>query len=305
MQIGENVLSVAFQKHHQGYLRNMHLFLNKMYHDTLYGNDESLALNDLRLCRFKKIEMEWIKFEKSQCLRQYDCNVEINNCSVIESVLKKHAAFNHPLFQYLSEEARLDEMKKFILNESVLNLEFFDYLALSIIGTSAEAKAKIITNLWDEAGRSDVERFHTTLFKKLLIELNLQYQRDDIIAAMSWEGLAGINLFSYLAIYPYNKTKYFGLLAATELLDPLHYHQLNKGLIRLFPRKNINRSYYVEHESLDVEHGAGWLNRVIFPQLSLQPEKTQDFWLGFYLRLDSVKKYYDQLLSMFILKQAA
>src|SRR3990167_5308253 len=305
MQMGENVLSMAFQQHHTVYLRNIHLFLSKVYYDILYGEDDLLISDYLKLTRFKKMETEWINHEKAQCLNHYNCDQEVCSIHVVKQAIKQHPVFNHLLFSYLGDEASTEHMRQFLLGEAVLNVEFFDYLVLAVIGASDEAKAEIVTNIWDEAGRSDIRKFHTNLFKRLLFDMGLQYNRDECIATMSWEGLAGINLFSYLAIYSFNKMKFFGLLAATELLDPPHYHQLNKGLIRLFPKKNVNRIYYVEHETLDVEHADGWLNRVILPELARRPHKTRDFWLGFYLRLNSVKKYYDQLLTTFMVKQAA
>jgi hypothetical protein len=120
---------------------------------------------------------------------------------LVEKALKDHPVYNHSLFTYLAVSATAEELKYFLLNESILNLEFFDYLAFSIIGVSDLAKLEIVTNLWDEAGQGNIQRFHTTLYKNLMRDLNIPYRRDDIVKNMSWEGLAGINLFSYLSIH--------------------------------------------------------------------------------------------------------
>jgi hypothetical protein len=125
-----------------------------------------------------------------------------------------------------------------------------------------------------------------------------------MIAAMSWEGIAGINLFSYLSLYSSNRMMYFGLLAATEMLDPPHYSELLKGLSRSNIQE-VNAAYYKEHETIDVVHAAGWMNNVILPTLEKHPERIQEFWLGFYLRLDSVQRYYDNLLHYFLNQNAA
>src|SRR5215475_2457076 len=97
-------------------LKETHLYLNKIYHDIHFSDDEDVSLN-----------------EKDSCLNHYDCHSVVNNPIIVEKALRRHPVFNHPLFDYLMNEATSDDLKKFILNESVLNLEFFDYLALSIV----------------------------------------------------------------------------------------------------------------------------------------------------------------------------
>lgn len=286
-------------------LRRTHLYLNNIYYNLMFGEDVRSRLSDDAHSKFKAIETRWYEGEMRRCLNQYSCNVIINSENVVRAAMRKHKVFNHPIFDYLMNNAGMDELKGFIKSESILNLEFFDYLALAIIGTTNQAKSEIAANLWDEAGRGVVDKFHTVLFKRLMDDLGIEYSRDNILSSMSWEGVAGINLFNYFAIYPFNKMKYFGMLAATEMLDPDHYNKLIKGINRLCAGKNINHEYYVEHESLDVEHANGWLRNVIMPILADNPKKTQDFWIGFYLRLDSAQQYYDNLYYTLTMKNAA
>ncbi|HDO9965256.1 TPA: iron-containing redox enzyme family protein, partial [Legionella pneumophila] len=254
---------------------------------------------------FKKYESSWMANEKNYFLTKYDCNVIVKDESLVRGVLQKQEVFNHPIFDYLMHDASIEDLKKFAYSESIMNLEFFDYLALAVIGVSAQAKVEIMANLWDEAGQGCAEKFHTVLFQNFLNDLGITYDRKQILEDLSWEGVAGINLFNYFSIYPFNKTKYFGMLAATEMLDPPHYNKLIKGIMRIFSSHNIDHSYYTEHELVDAQHASGWLNHVVIPELARKPYKTQDFWLGFYMRLDSTKKYYDQLLNSLIMKKAA
>ena len=305
MQLSNRELALVFKKQHEACLRYIHLFMNRMYHAIMFNGDEAKTVNEVSLKKLKQIEQAWMNAEKGACFKQYNCDLDVHDTATVEMQLKKHPVFNHPLFDYLNHEANLEDIRTFVLSESVLNLEFFDYLALSIIGVSDEAKAEIIANLWDEAGRGNVQQFHTNLFRKLLTALDLKYKRKMIIDHMSWEGLAGINLFSCFSLYAYNKTKYFGLLAATEMLDPFHYEKVINGMVRVFPRNALNHIYYIEHKSIDIEHANGWLSKIIIPELKKHPKKTKDFWLGFYLRLNSAQKYYDCLLQRFLTKQVA
>jgi len=301
---GNNVL-IAFKQNHDGYLRKVHLALNKKYYTIIFSDDDNLVLSEAEISELRYIENVWIEHEMSDCLNRYNCYKKVKDSSEIECVLQGHPVFNHKIFTYLSQDATLDDLKNFILNDSVLNLEFFDYLVLSVIGVSDQAKLEIMNNLWDEAGRGSIQGFHTTQFKKLMLGLGLKYRREMIIENMPWEGLAGINLFSYLSLYSSNKMKYFGLLAATEMLDPPHYHRLIRGMSRFQQHIKFDTTYYTEHEKIDVEHANGWLNKVILPELLKRPHKTPEFWLGFYLRLDSAQRYYDKLLELFMAKQAA
>jgi len=294
-----------FQNNNANDLRRLHLNLNQYYHTLLFGNAKDKLTIDQKRAEYKKLETSWINKEKQTCLKKYNCDREIKDVYRVELALREHAVSKHPLFEYLCYESTLTELKSFIQSEAILNFEFFDYLALALIGVSDQAKAEIATNLWDEAGRGEIKKFHTSLFANLMADLGLSYDRAAIISKLSCEGLAGINLFSYCSLYPYNKMMYFGLLAATELLDPPHYKQLIYGMKRLFAGRKIDQAYYIEHESLDVEHANGWLKKVILPELAIYPQKTRDFWLGFYLRLDSAKNYYDKMLQSLTQEKAA
>lgn len=291
-----------FQNYNANELKKIHLFMNEIYHQILFGEK---PIDHKLFHEFKKHESLWMASEKNHFLTNYDCNVLVKDEVLVREVLQKHEVFNHPIFDYLMHEASLTELKKFAYSESIMNLEFFDYLALAVIGVSDQAKVEIMSNLWDEAGQGRVEKFHTVLFQNFLNDLGITYNRKQILESMSWESVAGINLFNYFSIYPFNKTKYFGMLAATEMLDPPHYNKLIKGIMRIFSSNNIDHTYYTEHELVDVAHASGWLNHVVIPELLRKPYKTQDFWLGFYMRLDSTKKHYDRLLGKIMMKKVA
>lgn len=304
MDINENDLVNAFKKNHDTYLRKTHQYLNQKYYQLIFNHDDKTIYDDQALCKLKHVENVWIEHEKSDCLNRYDCSQQIKTSADAEKILIAHPVYQHQIFDYLSRDANLDEIKYFIANDAVLNLEFFDYLALSIVGVSEQVRLEIIQNLWDEAGRGSMQLFHTVQFRKILNDLGLKYDREKMIANMSWEGIAGINLFSYLSLYSSNRMMYFGLLAATEMLDPPHYRELLNGLSRTSV-KEVNAVYYKEHETIDVMHADGWMNNVILPTLEKHPEKISEFWLGFYLRLDSVQRYYDHLLHYFLNQKAA
>src|SRR3990167_9991162 len=143
-------LFTAFNAQSDFHLRQVHLYLNKTYYTNMYATAEQGIANSIEINKFKRIEAIWSEYEKNICFAHYTCDRQITRTSVVESALKLHPVYNHPLFDYLRNEADIDHLKQFILNESVLNLEFFDYLALSIVGANDTVKSEIIHNLWDE-----------------------------------------------------------------------------------------------------------------------------------------------------------
>lgn len=304
MNITEHDLTTAFKKNNENSLRKIHLYLNKSYHRLIFNQDEESSLSETETYKLKQIENIWIEHENSECFNKYDCYRQVKNVVDIENALYQHPAYQHEVFDYLCHQATLDDIKHFISNDSVLNLEFFDYLAYSIIGVSEQAKLEIISSMWNASGKGSIQYFHTMKFKKLMSGLELYYDRDKIINNMSWEGLAGINFYSHLSLYTANKMKYFGLLAATELLDTPHDQQLVNGISRANKNNKLDVSYYTEHEPPGW-YASGWLNQVVLPILRQRPNKLPEFWLGFYLRMDSVQRYYDKLLKYFQNKKAA
>lgn len=305
MKMNHHDFTIAYNQNYVHYLKAVHLFLNEIYHKTLFNQDEKNSLDYFEIKKLKQIEEVWIKHEVNHCLKTYDCNQTIYDAKIIYHALKSHPAYNHPLFDFLCTHANYAHLQQYILNESVLNLEFFDYLTLSLVGAKDEAKAEIVANLWDKAGRGKIQYFQCNLFKKLMRQMDLQYERELIIENMSWEGLAGINLFSYFALYPFNKMKYFGLLVATEMLDPLHYTKLIKGLDRILSSYDIDYQYYLEQKTTHIDQAHGWIQKVVLPELLSKKENTKEFWLGFYMRLESVYRYYNKLLHFFTTKKAA
>lgn len=305
MQIKQHDLTRAFKNGHPIALRKIHLYLNSIYYLLMYNHEEKVSLSDREIAAFKSIENAWMEHEKSLILNRYDCFKKVNRIEDVEVMLKVHPAYHHPLFDFLKQEANRRDIQHLIWNDSILNIEFFDYLALAIVGVSDRIRLEILNNLWDEAGRGSIENFHTTLFERLMNHCGLLYNRDRVIAQMSWEGLAGLNVFSHLALYSHHKMKYFGLLAATEMLDPPHYVQLLRGITHATAKVALDFELYQKQTTLNGEHAKRWLRNVVLPELMRCPDNTIDFWMGFYLRLDSAERYYDNMLQFLLTQKAA
>ena len=116
-----------FQNYNGTELKKIHLFMNDMYHQILFGEK---PIDNKLFHEFKKYESSWMASEKSHFLAHYDCSVVVKDESLVRDMLQKHEVFNHPIFDYLMHDASLEELKKFAYSESIMNLEFFDYLSI-------------------------------------------------------------------------------------------------------------------------------------------------------------------------------
>jgi len=305
MPITQQELSLAFKKQDSFYLKKIHLYLNIIYSHIIFGHESTLLLEANDWAIFKLIETTWLTHELNDCENRYNCNLNFSSSDEVKTILRNHPVYEHSLFTYLERKSSFEDMKFYLQNESVLNLEFFEYLALSLLGASDFARKEIMHHLWDECGRGRLHHYHTNQFRSCLKSFGLSYQRDQIIKGMSWEGLAGINYFAALSHVGIHKMKYYGFLAATELLDPPHHARLVRGLNRIQGAYPLNIKYYLANQQVDRKQRTSWIDNVILPLLEKTPEAVTDFWLGFYLRLDSALRYYDHTLLSLSKQQAA
>jgi hypothetical protein len=211
----------------------------------------------------------------------------------LEKLCIGHPGAQHPLFDFLEQEATVAQLAAFFESDAQLNTRFFDLLAFCLIGTDGTAKAELSQNLWDEAGHGDPRAAHVAMFEAILAEREVTSEwRDGSI--LGWQGLAGHNLFVALCVGRKHQYKALGLMAATELIDPASYTKLAAGCSRLaIPVP----AYYSEHIEIDVVHGDGWLDNVIAPMIRRAPHLGSEITLGAALRMASCQRYYDQVLT--------
>ncbi|EKR0895212.1 iron-containing redox enzyme family protein [Salmonella enterica] len=242
----------------------------------------------------RQIENKWLEYEINR-LPEYDYESGVEG---LFSILKKHKAFNHPLFDFLENEAAEVHMDYFFLSDSRLNILFFDILAMMLPGSHLTIRDEICRNLWDEAGRGNEKLTHIRLFNKLLKSRSITISADDIY---DWQGYSGSNLFMVGATNRENYYKLIGIMAITEIIDPPLYKKLINGANRLNMDKKY-LSYYLEHIDVDVIHAEGWFNNVIEPLIKSYPNARKDIFIGALLRLQTCSDYYDHLLSKMILQ---
>ncbi|UQY44051.1 iron-containing redox enzyme family protein [Erwinia sp. PK3-005] len=242
------------------------------------------------------IEQNWLRFEAQRNLPLPDMTTADIFNQQLKTLWSEHRSAAHPLYDYLANQATINQLRYFFKSDSALNLVFFDLIAMAMIGSRQEVRGELSRNMWDESGMGSDSHTHTTLYRDLLERNAIEAASDDYAHLLTWQGLAGYNLFLLSGLNRQHYYKLIGALAMTELLDPSQYEKL------VFAGKRLGLTdrdlhYYAEHISVDVVHADGWLNNVILPVVKKTPEAMREIWLGANLRLNTVNDYYDHLLA--------
>ena len=192
-----------------------------------------------------------------------------------------------PLFPWLAEEADLEQMRWFLLQEVAGEAGFEDLVALAQVKMPDRPKLELARNYWDEMGRGNAGGMHGPMLAKLADELDLHPRIEDTV----WPSLALGNVlvaFSTTRRYAYHA---LGALGAVELTAPWRAAHVAAGLKRL--GVGPERKYYALHATLDVEHSRAWNDEVLTPLAETRPECIRSLAEGAVMRLMAGAACYD------------
>ena len=203
----------------------------------------------------------------------------------------------HPLFEYIEHDASLVEYRSFIETEAGVHVSFDDVIALAQVGVRGNPKLEFLDNFQDELGSSDPDKFHLTMFGRLVTALEINTVRQSDIA---WQAVACGNYMLYLAHFRSLYHYCAGYLGFLEVLTPKRFSSIAKGGARLGLSEHV-LAYHYNHSELDVKHAEGWLENTILSEIR---EKGADvarrLALGVLLRERVSKRYWDAILNMFL-----
>ncbi|MGW7594488.1 iron-containing redox enzyme family protein, partial [Streptomyces rubiginosohelvolus] len=88
--------------------------------------------------------------------------------SWLKGMVRGHRAYKHPYYtEFINRDAQRDDLRTYVIQESLIDGRFDDFLAMMQIGTAGASKMEIANNYWDEMGNGDPEAVHTHLFNKI------------------------------------------------------------------------------------------------------------------------------------------
>ncbi|MGX1670429.1 iron-containing redox enzyme family protein [Streptomyces sp. NPDC055400] len=207
---------------------------------------------------------------------------------------KSHAAYKHPYYlDFIRHQASADDLRTYVIQESVVDGRFDDLLALMQVGTDGPAKLEIAGNYWDEMGNGNAEEVHTHLFNKIYEVFDIT--QEELDNALSAEALLSGNLAVLLCRYRQYYPQAVGFLGMTEWFAPDRFVQVVGAWERLgLPEVGI--TYHKLHITIDSQHAAGWFHNVLVPAAD-SAYMREGMARGALWRLNSSARYLDERLK--------
>ncbi len=289
--------------------------------DSLCQGDEALILNRILYTIYTiKTKLYGLNtFEDSYCINRIQSAIEQYLLSYLDNFIPSdvnypqepgkyiawmkdyidsHAACHHVVYEkFIPEEATLEDLKFFFIQESTIDVSTDDFLALLQTGATGGIKQEISHNYWDEVGEGELDSFHSLLFFRALKSLNVHENELDI-KNLDLNALVCGNIqimFSLKRIYFDYGVGYFG---AVEHVAPTRF----KSVMRAWERHKLDvagAQYYILHIGLDVEHSQGWMDNVIAPRMLQNSESIKNMTKGVLYRLESSRMYLDSIRDKF------
>jgi hypothetical protein len=183
--------------------------------------------------------------------------------SWLKEVVRRHRAFKHPYYtEFINTDAQREDLRTYVIQESLVDGRFDDFLAMMQVGTAGASKMEIASNFWDEMGNGNPDEVHTHLFNKIYEVFEIR--DEDIEGAMTASDLLSGNLAVLLCRYRRLYPEAVGYLGMTEWLVPDRFRNVVRAWERL-GLPDVGITYHRLHITIDSQHAAGWFHNVVLP----------------------------------------
>lgn len=197
-----------------------------------------------------------------------------------EALKERGPGQGDPLFPWLANEASVEQMTWFLLQEVAGEAGFEDLLALTQVKVPVQAKLEMARNFWDEMGRGSGKGMHGPMLARLADHFKLLPTPETVVP----ESLALGNTMIALANHRRYAYQSVGALGAIEMTAPTRAGYVNEGLRRVgVPAKK--RHYFAVHAVLDVKHSEAWNREVLRPLVAEDPKRARAIGEGAIMRL--------------------
>ncbi len=185
-----------------------------------------------------------------------------------------------PLFDWIADDADIDQMRWFLEQEAAGEAGFDDLVAYTQVKLPTQAKLELARNYWDEMGRGNPKGMHGPMLDATVEALELEPSIDK----SSWESLALANAMTAMATTRRYAWHSVGALGVIELTAPARSAATAKGLRRLGYGPEIRR-YFDLHAVLDIKHSAAWNEEALRPLVAEEPRRATAIAEGALVRL--------------------
>ncbi|MDH2428331.1 iron-containing redox enzyme family protein [Sphaerisporangium sp. TRM90804] len=223
--------------------------------------------------------------------------------SWLKDLVRGHRAFKHPYYtEFINRSARYEDLRTYVIQESVVDGRFDDFLAMMQVGTAGPAKMEVANNFWDEMGNGDPSQVHTRLFNLIYEVFDIREQ--DLEAAMTASDLLSGNLAVLLCRYRQLYPEAVGFLGMTEWLVPDRFRNVLRAWERL-GLPDVGITYHRLHITIDSQHAAGWFHNIVLPAASSEYMR-RGIARGTLWRVNSSARHLDErLANTWVAAQAA
>lgn len=272
--------------------------LNKFYlrelsqpEDYLFA-PKSNEYSDIHL-----IEDAWNNFEESvininTTIFPQNYSEFINWYNELHSLHTKEVA---TFFNWLANEATLEELGFYIAMEEQVDGRFDDVIALAQLGLTGDMKLALAENYWDEMGLGKESEMHTILFNDSAKKLSALLD-NKILTPPPAEALKNGNLLLMYSLRRQYHPRLLGALAILEHTAPYRFSKTVKAMKRLNLSEDI--IYYHEmHIKIDANHGKQLLQRVLLPLVKHNPEVIKEICIGCLTRYNIAIDYYKSITT--------
>ena len=193
-----------------------------------------------------------------------------------------------PLFDWLAEEATVEEMRWFLTQEAAGEAGFDDLVALTQVKLPPMAKLELARNYWDEMGRGNFGGMHGPMLERTVEGLGLTPTIDGTV----WRSLALANTLTAFATTRRYAYQSVGALGVVELTAPTRVAKVAAGLKRLECEPRV-RKYFDLHAILDVKHSEDWNREALAPLVTEDPRRARAMAEGALIRLEAGRRCFE------------
>jgi pyrroloquinoline quinone (PQQ) biosynthesis protein C len=215
--------------------------------------------------------------------------------SWLKGIARRHRVFKHPYYaEFINLKADRDDLRTYVIQESLVDGRFDDFLAMMQVGTVGPTKMEIANNFWDEMGNGKPDEVHTYLFGKIYEVFDIV--EEELESAMTANDLLSGNLAVLLCRYRQLYPEAVGYLGMTEWLAPDRF----KNVVRAWERlglPDVGIVYHRLHVTIDSRHAAGWFHNVVVPA-STSEYMRRGIARGSLWRLNSSARHLDERLAL-------
>jgi hypothetical protein len=205
------------------------------------------------------------------------------------------------IYDWLAEEASLDELVEFVSFEGGPDADFDDLVAICQVGLSGLPKLTLGANYRDEMGRGDLVDVHTELHGRMVAALGVRAVPTDQLPVSALERKA---LNGYLATNRSLQPELLGSLGFIECQAGPRCRRVVAAMRRLeVPDGAL--PFYEEHAAADPRHGKDWLDHAVRPLALEHPRWAERMVTGAMWRATVNRRFFADMEDRFGLVQRA